>query len=466
MSDIAVKLENISKFYKLYNEPKDRLKEALHPFGKKFHKKFYALNDINLEIKKGEILGIVGRNGAGKSTLLKLISGVIQPSSGAVSVRGAVSALLELGSGLNPEFTGIQNIYFYGTILGFAREEMKEKIDEIVAFADIGGFIQQPLKTYSSGMKARLGFSLAVNIDPEILIVDEVLAVGDELFRRKCYAKMEGLFNSGCTVLFVSHSSGTVNEICSRAILLDKGELILEGAPKLVTIHYQKYLFARAENAAKIRNEIIQLNTNENKKKDFVESMGKGEKKKENEKKETNNTEGKKEEIKQEPFFIPNLKPKSTVEYKNYDVDIYDVHIRTLDGKRVNALVMDEEYIYSYKVRFNIGCENVSFGMKFKTEKGLQITGATSMKMNQDVPRVTKGEEYLVNWRFKCSLLPSNYYTNAGVSSTKNGTVEFLNRIIDASTFRVQPVPRELVSKEIYYGLVNLCQTSNIQKLN
>ena len=254
MTDIAVKLENISKFYKLYKEPKDRLKEALHPFGKKYHKEFYSLSRINLEIKKGEIFGIVGRNGAGKSTLLKLITGVLQPSSGKVLVNGNVSALLELGGGFNPEFTGIQNIYFSGTMMGFSRREMKQKIDDIIDFAEIGEFIDQPLKTYSNGMKARLGFALTINMKPEIMVLDEVLAVGDELFKRKCFAKMEEIFKSGSTILYVSHGIGTINQICSRAILLDHGELILDGIPKFVTMHYQKLLYAEPGNQKKTRD--------------------------------------------------------------------------------------------------------------------------------------------------------------------------------------------------------------------
>ena len=344
MSDITVKLENISKFYKLYNEPKDRLKEALHPFGKKYHREFYALKNINLEVRRGEILGIVGRNGSGKSTMLKLLSRVIQPSSGKVVVRGKVSALLELGSGLNPEFNGIQNIYFSGIMMGFTREEMKNKIDDIIAFADIGDFIGQPLKTYSSGMKARLGFALAINMDPEILILDEVLAVGDDLFKRKCYAKMEEFFKAGCTVLYVSHSLNTINELCSRAVLLDKGELILDASPKLVTMYYQKYLFTIPRDAAKARNEIIQLNKDEKKKKRFIEHLEEKEMRiaaKEKEKQQVN----KKNQEEDKAFFIPNFTPKSTVVTKNYDVDIYDIHIRTINESQCTG---NERRIYLF----------------------------------------------------------------------------------------------------------------------
>ena len=270
MNDVAVKLEQVSKHYKLYDSPKDRFKEALDPFRRRRYREFFALNHIDLEIKKGEILGVVGRNGSGKSTLLKLIAGVIPPSSGRLTVNGNVSAMLELGSGLNPDMNGIQNIYFGGIMLGISPEEMKTKVDEIVAFAEIGDFINQPLKTYSSGMKARLGFALAISIKPEILVVDEVLSVGDDLFKRKCYTKIEELFKSRCTVFFVSHSISSVVEICTRTILLDKGELILEGPPAFVTRYYQKLLYALPPNQDETRDEIIRLNHDQEEKKKYM----------------------------------------------------------------------------------------------------------------------------------------------------------------------------------------------------
>jgi len=463
MSDIAIKLENISKFYKLYNEPKDRLKEALHPFSKLYHNKFYALKKINLEVKKGEILGIVGRNGAGKSTLLKLITRIIQPNSGKIAVNGKISCLLELGSGLNPEFTGFQNIFFNGTMMGFSREEMKKKLDDIIDFADIGDFIDQPLKTYSSGMNARLGFALAINMEPELLILDEVLSVGDELFRRKCYAKMEEFFNSNCTILYVSHGIGTINEICSRAILLDKGEKILEGPPKFVTSHYQKMLFAKPEDAQKIREEIIQLDHDSEKKKAFVSTEKKKvDKTGKKEGKIDNNNPG---EDDQKPFFIEGFKPKSLVEQKNFDVEIKDIEIRTPEGERVNALVMEEDYIYSYKVQFNIEAENVVFSMAIKNEKGLVVSSAKTGIGGRDygnvINYIKEGDQYLIDWNFKCSLLPGNYYTNIGIKSFPPGKEPFyLNRIVDALVFKVQDIPNLL-----HGGICYLNQDADIDCL-
>lgn len=463
MPDFAIKFENISKFYKLYDSPKDRLKEALHPFGKKkFHKEFYALKNTNLEVKKGEILGIVGRNGSGKSTLLKLISGVIQPSSGEMVVNGNIAALLELGSGLHPEFSGVQNIYFSGTMMGFTREEMDEKIEPIVQFADIGAFIHQPLKTYSSGMKARLGFALAINIDPDILILDEVLAVGDELFKRKCYAKMGELFKSGCTVFYVSHAINSVNEICSRAIFLDRGELILDGPPKLVTMYYQKYLFATPENAAKTRAEIIQLNKDEEKKKRFASNLEEnGTKTTAKEKESPHIYKDKREQVeKQIAFYIPDFKPKSTVVTKNYDVEISDIQINTLDGKKVNALVINDQYIFSYRVKFGYKAENVFSNIIFKTEKGFRLGSDVSPGRDKFLEGVAKGSEYLYKWHFDCRLLPGNYYMNIAVRSNINGDYIILNRIEDAIVFKVLKDPD--IS---YKGIVHFSQYADIYKL-
>ena len=265
MNDIAISLKNVSKYYKLYNSPQDRLKESLSFSDKEYHKKFYATKNLNLEIKKGEIIGIVGKNGSGKSTLLKLITGVLTPDEGSIKVNGKISALLELGSGFNPEFTGMQNIFFYGTILGFSKKEMEEKLDDILAFADIGEFIDQPLKTYSSGMKSRLGFAVAVHIEPEILILDEVLAVGDILFKRKCYAKMEEFFKGGKTILYVSHDANSVKELCTRAIFLLEGSIIMDSDAKSVTQQYERYLFANEKDQDNIKKELLHFNTSHHK---------------------------------------------------------------------------------------------------------------------------------------------------------------------------------------------------------
>lgn len=238
--DIAIKVENVSKVYKLYNAPIDRMKEALNPFKKNYHKEFYALNDVSFEIKKGEIVGVIGKNGSGKSTILKIITGVLNPTSGNVIVNGRISALLELGAGFNPEYTGMENIYFQGNLMGFSREEMHEKVAAILNFAEIGDFIHQPVKNYSSGMFARLAFAVAINIEPEILIVDEALSVGDAFFQTKCMDKMVSLMRGGTTVLFVSHDISAIRSFCNRAILLEGGEMKLCGGIAEVTGLYMQ----------------------------------------------------------------------------------------------------------------------------------------------------------------------------------------------------------------------------------
>ena len=319
-SDIAISLKNVSKYYKLYKDPRDRLKEALSPFSKVFHKKFYATNNINLEIKKGEILGIVGKNGSGKSTLLKLITSVLTPDEGSIQVKGKISALLELGSGFNPEFTGLQNIFFYGAILGFSKKDMNEKLADIITFADIGEFIEQPLKTYSSGMKARLGFAVAVHIDPEILILDEVLSVGDVLFKRKSYAKMQGFFENGKTIIYVSHSTNEINRLCTRAIFLLNGEIIMDDEPKIVTKYYEKYLFAKKENQVKVIEEIKNLSYQVEPKLEV--SLEKKEHLLDSFNIKNNETPLRVNSNRQKSFFIPGLISNNRTEYDNIFLDI------------------------------------------------------------------------------------------------------------------------------------------------
>ncbi len=241
-SDIAISVKNLTKVYHLYDKPQDRLKEALNPFKKSYHHDFYALNDVSFEIKKGETVGIIGKNGAGKSTLLKIITGVLTSTSGEVQANGKIASLLELGAGFNPEMTGIENIYLNGTIMGFTKEEMDKKVDAILEFADIGEFVYQPVKMYSSGMFARLAFSVAINVEPDILIVDEVLSVGDIRFQQKSIRKMEEFSQSGKTILFVTHDMGTVNSFCSNVIWIDKAKLHSMGNSETIVKKYITFM--------------------------------------------------------------------------------------------------------------------------------------------------------------------------------------------------------------------------------
>ena len=241
-NSIAIRLKNLCKSYTLYDSPMDRVREAISISGKRYGKEKVVLDHINLEIQKGDVLGILGTNGAGKSTLLKMITGVLCPTSGSVELEGKVSALLELGTGFNPEFTGLQNIFLNGTIMGFSREEMEEKLQGIVEFADIGEFIKQPVKTYSSGMFARLAFSVAVSVEPDILIVDETLSVGDLKFQMKCMDRMQQMMNNGVTVLFVSNDINAIRRLCNQAIWIKDGIVQLYDKTNVVCDRYLEYL--------------------------------------------------------------------------------------------------------------------------------------------------------------------------------------------------------------------------------
>lgn len=241
MARNSIVVSNLSKSYKMYSKPLDRLKESLNIFGKTYHNVFQALYNISFSVRKGETIGILGKNGSGKSTLLKLLTGVLQPSSGHIEMDGKVSALLELGAGFNPELTGLENIYFNGTIMGYSREEMDKRVDNILAFADIGDFIHHPVKVYSSGMFVRLAFAVAINVDPDILIIDEALSVGDIRFQQKCYRRMEE-FKGEKTILIVSHDLSSINKYCDRVLWINEGELVDDGSPREISKRYQAYM--------------------------------------------------------------------------------------------------------------------------------------------------------------------------------------------------------------------------------
>lgn len=253
MSDnLTIIVENISKAYRLYTSPMDRMKEALHPLRRKFHHDFNALSDVSFKIKKGESVGIIGMNGSGKSTLLKILAGVLTPTSGSVTVNGRISALLELGAGFNPELTGVENVYFNGMLMGHNREEMEEKLDDILSFADIGEFVYHPVKTYSSGMFVRLAFAVATSVDPEILIVDEALSVGDAHFQQKCMNRVKLFKEAGGAVVFVSHDMNAVKVVCDRAIYLHHGE-IFENSDPDTAIKAYNFMLAKMSKGEEIR---------------------------------------------------------------------------------------------------------------------------------------------------------------------------------------------------------------------
>jgi lipopolysaccharide transport system ATP-binding protein len=425
-AELAISLHNVSKCFKRYDRPIDRLKEILLP-SKSYADNFWALQDINLEIPKGQSVGIVGRNGSGKSTLLQIIAGILTPTTGEVSVNGRVSALLELGSGFNPEFTGRQNVFFNGRLLGLDKTEIEQKFDEIAEFADIGDFIEQPVKTYSSGMFVRLAFAVATSTTPDILIVDEALSVGDEAFQRKCFARIQSIQDRGGTILFVSHSASSVVELCKYAVLMSHGEILLAGSPKIVVSKYHKLIYAPPDKLNQLRQEIRDLNN--------IHPSNQSENLTSSKEENRNITSRVSKDLSQ---YDPYLLPQSTISYISRGAKIGNCRIETLEGKLVNILRQRNRYIYKYQVVFDEAADQVRFGMLIKTMSGFELGGATSHTTDKPMEHVAKGSVIEVEFNFKCLLQPGVYFLNTGAVGNIDGSEQYLDRHIDIAMFRVQ----------------------------
>lgn len=433
-SETAVKIENLNKCYEIYETPRDRLKQFIFPRLQRlikrpirqYFREFWALKELSFEVKKGETVGIIGRNGSGKSTLLQIICGTLNPTSGNIQINGRIAALLELGSGFNPEFTGRENVYMNAAVIGLSDKEIDMRFDDIVSFADIGDFIEQPVKTYSSGMMVRLAFAVAINVDPEILIVDEALAVGDELFQRKCFSRIEAVRAGGATILLVSHSGAAIVELCDRAMLMDAGEKLAIGLPKQIVGRYQKLLYAPANKREAIREQIRRVDEGLLISAKIVEDPPYVEHSPTKHTKELQES------------FDPNLTPDSTIEYESHGAYIESPAILTLAGKQVNNLIRGKTYCYTFTVRFTESVSNVRFGMLIKTISGVELGGATSDKSGKSgLAAVEKGAIIHVEYRFTCLLSPGIYFLNAGVSGNVLAEAKHLHRIIDAFCFRV-----------------------------
>ncbi|MUG73945.1 ABC transporter ATP-binding protein [Paenibacillus validus] len=452
--NIAIKVENVSKVYKLYDKPIDRFNESLSIFKKKYHKEFFAVNNVSFEIKKGETVGIVGKNGSGKSTLLKMITGVLTPTGGNISVNGKISALLELGAGFNPDYTGMQNIFLNASMMGLSDDEIKKKVPEIVEFAEIGQHIDQPIKTYSSGMFVRLAFAVAINVDPEILIVDEALAVGDDLFQKKCFSKIEAFKKSGKTVLFVSHSGGLVVELCDKAILMDSGEKLLMGPSNTVVNLYQKLLFTSKDKVNTVKEQIQKIN-------EFGFNQIKSPIREKNENdlvnlaKESRSSANVTDE--QEEYFDENLIPTDPILYENKGARIFDYKILNYRGENVNVLRFGKKYVLSYKVEFYENCQNVRFGMVIKTKTGIEISGAATARPGEGIPFVEGNKVINVDFEFTPKLTAGVYFLRCGVVGIDKSNEVFLDRQVDAVAFRMLEQQKTLMN-----SLVDFDITSNI----
>jgi lipopolysaccharide transport system ATP-binding protein len=427
-SEIPIQVSNLRKCYQIYEKPQDRLKQLFCGRRKQFYREFWALKDISFEVRRGETVGIVGRNGAGKSTLLQIICGTLPPTDGVITVRGRVAALLELGSGFNPEFTGRENVYMQASIMGLSREEIDARYESTVAFADIGEFIDQPVKTYSSGMHVRLAFAVAISVEPDILIVDEALSVGDTAFQRKCFSRIQTIQNQGGTILFVSHSPQSVIELCERAILLEHGELLLASSPRLVLSKYQKLIFAPPERVERVREEIRQLNA--------PGAAGSTSPAPQEEARRSSPTAT--VEPVSDESYDPGMVPKSTISFVSRGATIKNPSIVTPNGKLVNVLVRGKAYLFTFDVEFTEPARRVRFGMGIKTLRGTRLGGSVSHTRGDPIEQVESGRTIRVKFRFRCQLQSRDYFLDAAVLGVVDGTEVYLHRQMDVAMFRVQ----------------------------
>ena len=398
MNDFAIKIENLTKIYPLYDKHIDRLKEFLNPLRKKYHHDFYALKNVSFEIEKGQTVGIIGKNGAGKSTLLKMLSGILTPTSGKMSIIGKVSPLLELGAGFNPAITGIENIYFNGIINGFSKRDMKKRLEEIINFADIGEYINQPLYTYSSGMYSRLAFAAAINVDPEILIIDETLSVGDSAFRSKCFQKFNEFKRKGITVLFVTHAIDLVIKHCQSAILLDHGSKIAEGNVKDVIELYKKTIVKHNTIAASFSRSLPAPH-------DLMKKSLK-----------------------------LNQKP---IEYGTKEAEIIDFAVFNSHREITNSLHWNEEYTILMKVKFIEDIDDSIFAYTIKSSDGLELTGTNSLNLGHHSDSRKKGETVKIQFKQKMILNSGKYLLSLGCIKFDLDGLKVMHRIYDCAEIQV-----------------------------
>ena len=394
----VIQIEHLTKMYKLYDRPSDRLKESLGFSKKKRYREHYALRDVSLTVHEGECVGIIGTNGSGKSTILKIITGVLSATEGTVKVDGRISALLELGAGFNSEYTGMENIYLNGTMIGFSREEIDSRLQQILDFADIGDFIHQPVKTYSSGMFVRLAFAIAINIEPEILVVDEALSVGDVFFQAKCYHKFEEFKKQGKTILFVSHDLSSVSKYCDRVVLLNQGVKLDEGTPKAMVDMYKQLLVHQEP--------VKQQETTE---------------------------EGPKSDNWREGFSVnPN-----TLEYGDKQAEIVDFVVLDEHDRQTNTIHKGSSFTIKMRVHFNEKIQQPIMAFTFKNIQGTEITGTNTMFEKAPVKPCVPGDEYVASFTQNMDLQGGEYLLSFGCTGYCGGEFTVFHRLYDACNITV-----------------------------
>lgn len=408
--DIVIEIKDLVKDYKMFNRKKDRLIEAIFPMIKR-HSTFRATNNLNLTIKKGEVLGILGKNGAGKSTLLKMITGVVVPTSGTLKINGKISSLLELGTAFNPELTGVENIYQHGQVMGLTKQEIEAKKQEIIDFADIGDHLYQPVKTYSSGMFARLAFACAINVDPDILIVDEVLSVGDMAFQLKCFKKFQEFKSKGKTILFVTHNVSDVLKNCTRTIILEEGKKTFDGDVKEGVELYKKIITGNAP------------------KKEMIDEKEKNQNQKivNKDKEKDNNT------WKSHFNENPNL-----IEYGNLNAEVIDYGVFDENDNFLTMIDNEKQIKLKSKIKFNKDVDNPIFTMTIKDFNGIEIVGTNTMIEKIYPGKFQKGDTVIVEFNQKLPLAPNKYTLSFSCTHINaKGNLEVLNRKYEALLIEV-----------------------------
>jgi ABC-type polysaccharide/polyol phosphate transport system ATPase subunit len=396
-SKIAIRVDNLSKEYRIYSNPQKRLLE-LFARGKHHHKRFKALQRVNIEIAEGTTVGIVGRNGSGKSTLLQLIAGTLTPTYGTVQVRGKIAALLELGSGFNADFTGRENVFLYGSIMQMTKVEVRERLEEILAFADIGSFIDQPIKTYSSGMHVRLAFSAAIHVDPDVLLIDEALAVGDPAFQLKCFEKISSFKKAGKTIVFVSHDINAISQFCDRVLVLAAGELAFDGNPLQAINVYKSLLFGGAGKSSGVpkklppgeplRSDTVVFNKNEHR-------------------------------------------------YSTGEAEVFDVSLLNSDDAPQQVFLSNEDTTIVVRVRAARLIKEPVYGVIIKNKQGLEVYVKNTLHERLSCAALAKGAMQEVRFKQKLHLSANDYFLSVGIAEVKNGEVIQLDRRSDVLQFKI-----------------------------
>jgi len=435
-SEIAIKVENLSKCYQIYSQPHDRLKQSIYPRlqrlvgkqPKQYFREFWALNDVSFEIKKGETVGIIGRNGSGKSTLLQMICGTLNPTNGSIQTNGRIAALLELGSGFNPEFTGRENVYMNAAVLGLSKEETDARFDDIAAFADIGDFIEQPVKIYSSGMMVRLAFAVQAQVSPDILIVDEALSVGDAKFQAKCFDQLKRLKDGGTSILLVTHSSEQIVTHCDSALLLESGNVLEAGQPRSVVNRYMDLLFGKEKKSlAPVSLLAASISVNEDV------------------------NQGASLSYTEDVFATrPGYNPH---EYRWGDgrASILDFILSTDGESYPSAITTGQNIVLAISVRFLSILVRPILGITIKTKEGVTVYGVNSETLDVDEFKSLgqHGQAAYARASLCCRLAPGDYFISLGIATKQGEDITPHDRRYDAIHLQVRPVTT-------FFGLIDL----------